>query len=265
MLFDSFGITGCYVKQLYIAHDAKKVTKKAHHHNGFEIHIIENGHQEYDIGGKRYAFNSGEALFIPPFVKHRLLQSTPETVKFSLTFSSEKLLYLRDVFSCPVPPRCFENIRFILQEKHHSRHISGTLIENCVFECAVMLLRLAGLQEARTEERDLAEDYRLSAAKEYIRDNIESPLTVEDIAGYCYMSSKQLTRLFVKHTAITPAQYMTKQRIAHIQQLLANDDLSLTAISDTMGFQNVYYFNTFVKKHLGMPPGTYRKMLQPDK
>lgn len=261
----SFGITECYVKQLYISSDSQKVTRKTHHHNGFEIHIIEKGHQEYDIDGKVYAFGSGEFLFIPPFVKHRILYSTPETAKFSLTFSSDRLTYMANSFSDRVPSRFFENMRFIIAEKHYNKHISERLIENSVFESAVLFLRLAGLKERKGKDAPLTEDHRLAAAKEYIRDNIESPLTVTDIAGYCYVSAKQITRIFMKHEGITPAQYIINQRIAHIQQLLSNNSLSLTAISDTMGFQNVYYFNTFVKKHLGMPPGTYRKMMLPDK
>lgn len=255
-----FGITHCYFKQLHIDCDTSKITRKTHHHNSFEIHIIEKGEQEYEAEETKYTAKSGEYFFIPPFAKHKLIGSAPGTEKFSLTFSSDKLMYLNQCILGTVPLRFFENAQFIINESFNITTISDRLIENSVSESIVMFLRLCGLREMTLEQKNTTEDLRLEAVKEYIDDNIESWITVNDIAAYCYLSPKQVTRIFLKHEGVSPAQYIINRRIAHIQKLLENEALSLKSISDKMNFQNEYYFNSFVKKHLGMPPGTYRKM-----
>ncbi len=260
--FSHFEISDCLFKQLSVGNDSGKITRKSHHHNGFEIHIIEHGYQEYDINGKSFCPKGGEFLFIPPFCKHRHIKSTPETSKFSLTFTSKQLAMLSSPVIGKIPSRFFDNAQFIIDEYNNARSSSPILIENRVFECLVMLLRASGLREEKISEQEKIDNYRLSQAKEYINDNIENNLTVTEIASYCYISPKQLTRTFLLHEGMTPAEYIRSCRIAHIEKLLTNKDLSLKNISERMHFQNEYYFNSFVKKYLGIPPGTYRKMFR---
>ena len=45
-----------------------------------------------------------------------------------------------------------------------------------------------------------------------------------------------------------------------MERLISDMTLTLKEISDRMNFNNEYYFNAFFKKHIGMPPGTYKKM-----
>lgn len=259
--FSEFNIRDCYLKHLYIDSDASKITRKTHHHNGFEIHIIEKGHQSYEINNETYNVRAGEFFLIPPFLKHRVISSASGTEKYSITFTCMELSYISECSSDVIPPRFFENVRFIADEYHNAKTSSERLIENSAFECTLMFLRLSGLQETENLRMAPADDLRLENVKAYISDNIENNITVTDIAAYCYISPKQITRIFIKHEGVTPAQFIAKQRILHIQKLLDENILSLKEISEKMHFQNEYYFNVFVKKHLGMPPGTYRKMM----
>lgn len=258
--FSDFNIRDCYLKHLYIDRDTSKITRKTHHHTGFEIHIIEKGHQTYEIGDEVYETHEGQFFLIPPFLKHRITNSESGTEKYSITFTCSELSYISECVSGDIPPRFFENARFISEEYYNAKSVSERLIESSVFECTMMFLRLSGLQETENLRMAPADDLRLENVKAYISDNIENCITVSDIAAYCYVSPKQITRIFLKHEGLTPAQYIAKQRALRIQALLESDELSLKEISDRMSFQNEYYFNAFAKKHLGMPPGTYRKM-----
>ena len=56
---------------------------------------------------------------------------------------------------------------------------------------------------------------------------------VTDIAEYCHLSEKQLTRLFVQHEEMTPQKYIQRQRIRHIEKLLSDPAYSLRQMSDT--------------------------------
>ena len=128
-------------------------------------------------------------------------------------------------------------------------------------ECIFIYLRLLGLREETAEPKDSASDVRLQLAKQFVSENIELNLTVEDLAQYCHLSSKQLTRIFRQEEQITPLTYIKRQRLFYAKKLLANKTLSLREISEIMHFSSEYYFHSFFKKEEGMPPGTYRKMI----
>ena len=121
-------------------------------------------------------------------------------------------------------------------------------------------MRLCGLRERHAAADKSVDDLRLEAAKQYIENNVESWVSVADIASYCYISTRQVARIFMKSENMTPFEYISERRIAHIKKLLEDDTLTLKQISDKMNFNDESYFNAFVKKHLGQPPGMYRKM-----
>ena len=57
--------------------------------------------------------------------------------------------------------------------------------------------------------------------------NIETPLTLPDIAGRCHLSLRQIERLFHKYRNMTPSQYNLSMRLSHANQLLLNTNRSV--------------------------------------
>jgi len=105
-------------------------------------------------------------------------------------------------------------------------------------------------------------DVRLSDAKQYIKDNLNFNITCNQVAQHCYISVKQLSRIFMKYEGVTLMKYITMAKTEAAEQLLSDSDFSLKEISEKLGFCNEYYFNTFFKKNAGLSPGDYRKALK---
>ena len=158
-----------------------------------------------------------------------------------------------------VTGRISDDLNFAVNEASFKKEISNTLIENIILEILVSLFRLSGIKE-KENRVGLDENVTISLAKQYIEDNIETALCVDDVAAYCYLSTKQLTRLFNRFEETSPGEYIIKRRVKRIEKLLSESSLSLKQISTMMNFDNEYYFNAFFKRHSGMPPGEYRKM-----
>ena len=267
ILLNSLGVKNCYFKHLIADEDAGVITKKTHHHTGFEVHIILVGCQEYESGASLFHAENGTFLLIPPLLEHRIVSTAPRTEKYSLTFeytpvltASLPLLTAGQCISGTLSCRMTETIRHITEEYALKKQNSALLISNAVFEILVLFFRSLGLKEetARTDASD--EDFRITLAKQYIQDNVKAALSVSDVANYCHISTKQLTRIFLKEENTTPLKYIQNQRVTHIEMLLAQNTLTLKEISEQMNFTNEYYFNTFFSKHAGMTPGAYRKM-----
>lgn len=253
-----YDVHECYCKKLQLPQDRHNVTKKTHFHAGLEVHIMIEGTQEYQIASNRYILEKGHFLLIYPNIAHRILSSSPQAQKYSLIFRKQTTPS-GPCFLDAVPSRISENLAFIATEKALKREISGILIENCVLEILVSIFRLTGIPEnSLPPQQD--NNAIVSLAKQYIADNIELAPTVGSVADYCHLSAKQLTRIFNSYEGISPGEYISCHRVRRAEQLLLDHTLTLKQISEQMGFGSEHYFNSFVRSHLGMPPGEYRKM-----
>ena len=255
------GIENCFFKKLIIAQDEKRITNKRHHHTCIEIHIIAKGYQVYEIDGKPYKISENEFIIIYPNVTHKIVESCEYTQKYALTFC-KKIEVNSNFFVGEINPRINDNINYLLTDAAFKKEYSALLIENNILEIIVRLLRIAGVKEENvTSSLDVKENVVLSLAKQYISDNIERAITLPEVAAYCHLSTKQLTRIFNEYEGTPPGEYINKKRIKIAQRYLNNDSYSLKQISELLNFTNEYYFNSFFKKHTGLPPGKYRKMI----
>lgn len=249
-------VKDCLLKKLSQEKDRKITSRKMHHHTHYEVHILIKGSQEYEVEGCCYKVEAGQFLLIAPECAHRICASSRDALKYAVTFRMEPA----DVatFCGALQERIRADLGFVEEEARQKKELSPILTENCMLEIVVMLLRQAGRKE-REQKIPGDEKVHLTMARQYIRDNIESAPTVEEVAKYCYLSSKQLTRLFLEEEDVTPGEYIRKTRGLYAEKLLCDASLSLREISERMNFASEYYFNSFFKKHAGMPPGEYRK------
>lgn len=254
-----FNISNCYLKKLSIENDDKNISKKRHRHNGFEIHFVVSGFETYSVGDKQLHINAGEFLLIPPFVPHHVLQISEHMQKFAVSFNFKYETDL-DHYSGKITNHMHDCISYVNDELFKNQEISLTLIENRITELIIEFLRLIGYSY-KTAIRQGDENVIISFAKQYIEDNISYSPNVSDVADYCNISARQLTRIFKHFEGLSPGEYITLLRIEKTLKLLADDTLSIKEISDKMHFNSEYYFNSFIKKHLGMPPGEYRRVI----
>lgn len=267
--FERFGIRNCYFKWIEQRIPDRSATKKRHSHNGYEIHMMMEGSHVYECDNRLFTLHEGEFLMFPAGVTHRLVSSMHPIKKFVITFSLDTPALNGWAYGCSrecvfgkTNEDIISAIGFIKREWEEASLCSEALIENRVFEIAVGLIRACGGSDITKRcSGDVPIDGRVELAKQFIRDNIEEPLQVSEVASYCYLSEKQLTRIFGDFEKMTVAAYIRIERVRHIERLLADSKLSITEICERMRFPTESGFNAFFKKYNGMPPGEYRKMI----
>lgn len=102
-------------------------------------------------------------------------------------------------------------------------------------------------------------DSYVRKALEYITANYSYPITVEEIAGYVGISRSHLFRAFRNILSVSPKEYLSDFRIRQACILLKNSDLSIMAISRSVGFENNLYFSKAFRKIKGMTPSEYAR------
>ena len=76
-----------------------------------------------------------------------------------------------------------------------------------------------------------------------------------------HLSKAALLRAFVREKGITPYRYLETVRIAAAKVLLQRGMRPAEAALRT-GFADQSHFSRQFRRHMGLPPGVYRKMFQ---
>lgn len=100
----------------------------------------------------------------------------------------------------------------------------------------------------------------LNQAKLHIQDNLSDALKLSDIAQHLHISSRHLSRLFVKELGVSYSEYVKNERIQKAAMLLKTTNVSIKEISEQTGFKNVHYFTRVFTTTVGNPPGNFRAL-----
>ncbi|MFG0247336.1 MAG: helix-turn-helix domain-containing protein [Phycisphaeraceae bacterium JB051] len=118
-------------------------------------------------------------------------------------------------------------------------------------------------QLAKSAGKD-EEDHWLDRARQLLGQNLDQRIATENIADHLGMTYASFRKKFTQATGTSPGQYRIRLRLQQAQEQLAGSHLSIADIAQNLGYPDVYSFNTQFARHMGLPPGQYRKQWQWD-
>ncbi|MDA7087310.1 GlxA family transcriptional regulator [Pseudomonas sp. SA3-5] len=98
----------------------------------------------------------------------------------------------------------------------------------------------------------------LKLALELMHNNIDEPLTVDEIAACVNISRRQIERLFCRYVQATPSRYYLELRLTRARQLLQQTNKSLTDIAVASGFVSISHFRRCFREFFEISPGRFR-------
>jgi AraC family transcriptional regulator len=101
----------------------------------------------------------------------------------------------------------------------------------------------------------------LRRAREFMRENLDRPMSLQEIADAAGMSAFHFARGFKRATGLPPHQYLTQQRLLHARALLHNANLSIGEVAQAVGFTHSHFTALFTR-HVGMTPTKFREVLR---
>ena len=191
--------------------------------------------------------NSNLTTPVPPA---RFDQYRPEElvghVEFSDTPEFNRVVYLKGMTA--LEQKCADAEREYSRKLNFSGGIVSGILSEILFECARAL---------RSVETQFAD--KVEPILDYIHKNFNKPLTNKDIGDVFSFHPNYINELVRKSTGQPLHKYLLNVRIARAIDLLEETNDSVSAIADTVGFQNLYYFSRYFKKVTGFTPTEYRR------
>jgi len=99
----------------------------------------------------------------------------------------------------------------------------------------------------------------VARAQEYILENINRELSVNDIADALLVSREHLTRVFQAQTGMTPKAYILSRKMNLACDLLMSSQLSCKEIAERVGFSDPTSFSRAFRRLTEMAPGELRE------
>ncbi|CBZ03083.1 AraC family transcriptional regulator [Clostridium botulinum] len=255
------------------------------YHYAFEILIVLDGKQLTKANQHEYTINKNEIILIPPGYRHT-----------NTCISKEGMTYFCAHFDIDEPQIhhdliCYCNFIFTEENEIHP-HLKNILIkwinllnadtssiltklqtEIILIELITELLKYCEIKRVLDVESNDSRLYYARCISEKIRQNFREfslnpsedkleTLTIKYIANQLNISTGYLLVNFKSVYNISPKNYLSQLKFNEAKILLGQPTITLSEISERIGYRNVSHFSRQFKLWSGISPYEFRNILQ---
>jgi AraC-like DNA-binding protein len=236
-----------------------------HTHNHVELFYIVGGNGQFLIEDQLYPVNANHLVIINPNVTHTevSLNAQPleyivlgiEGIELATGKNSNGQFCILDHFESLEISGCLRNI---LREME----LKSTGYEDvCQAFMEILIIRLMRNTELSVPEVPpvIAGNRQCAAVRRYIDLHFKEALTLDQLAEEAHMNKYYLSHTFKREYGISPINYMLSRRLEESKYLLAETDLSMSQISQLLGFSSLSYFSQVFRRTQSVTPMEYRQ------
>lgn len=154
-----------------------------------------------------------------------------------------------------------EMVRLLEQvKKYRGKGIAARLFYEAKAAEAVSLVVDRGrTHPVFSKELSLSDQQQIMNVTAYINDHYAFDLPQERLARIACMGTTKLKSTFRQYHGCTITDYIQQRRISHAEHLLAETDLSIGQVANTVGYRSASRFAELFRKNTGLSPAEYRK------
>jgi AraC-type DNA-binding domain-containing proteins len=245
-----------------------------HWHDTYEIdYVIQSSNQNFYLDGKTFDQSTNEIVCVNPYQIHGLnLPNDENRVAITLMIP---LLFLDNLN--------INKLDLQIQNRIIDSKNEHYLLLKSLFRELYSILTVPEDVLSRTEEIGLVSAilgilFRYFSKKtafvlnnysskriRYIRDVLEwlnsnymNDVSIAEMAQRISLSESYFSHVFKQTVGQSPLNYLSSLRAVHAQQIIQNEDRTMTEIASMVGFSNVKSMNETFKKDLGITPYQYK-------
>jgi AraC-like DNA-binding protein len=208
--------------------------------------------------GREFLVEPGQVFFVPKgteYVARFYTEKLPATtygVNFRIFDTAGSGVEIEPV------PISFNSIA-LLSNMADMEKLSYTLCREPM-QYNFLLYNIFAVLASQMPRRGASSGFELiNAGVEYLNRNFHEDISVSRLADMCRISEVYFRRLFKMQTGMSPNEYRTRLRIERAEEYLRYSNMSVSAISERLGFSDTAYFIKRFRELRGITPLAYRK------
>ena len=238
---------------------SSRATLPAHAHELSHFCFVLAGSYQEHIAGRLFERGPTALVFYPPDVSHGE-EHFARGRHFLVEVDFKSLEKVRDYGARLSEPALVGNNSSLwlaarmYQEFTARDGFSALALESITTE----LLIAASRQDTRTAERK--PPLWLARVKEFLRQNLLEPPTLDQLAGAGGVHPTHLARVFRQFERCTVGDYIREARIAYARERMLGSNDPLVEIALAAGFADQAHFTRSFKRITGMTPTEFRRV-----
>lgn len=230
--------------------------------------MVKKGTGYLDYDGNTYSLKAGDCVFIDckkPYAHHTSEDDlwTLKWIHFygaSMPGIYEK--YLERGGQPSFQPPYTNSYLQLLEELYEIADSSAFIKDMKIYEKITSLLVLIMEESWHPESSPQKSSHKrnLLDIKNYLDQNYNKKITLDDLAERFFINKFYLTRIFKEQFGSSITNYLLQVRITHAKQLLRFSNMSIAEIAAECGMNDSNYFSRTFRKVEGMSPGEFRKL-----
>lgn len=254
-----------------------------HTHEFAEIIYVTSGECIQTIDGFAYHLKRGDMLFINRGSTHEFIPVNPFSY-YNICFSPEIIIKrvidrhnaiellslsslesLQSTDALPLSRFSFRGeerqwLEALLQDMH-MEYMSDQSERNAILESYMTILIAKILRKIHCSisetQKELSGVWR--AISEFIDENLNQKISLEDLAQQCFYNPSYFSRTFKQKFGLSPIEYIARERSKMAASLLTTTTLSMDAIAEKCGYGDKSSLYRAFEKNYGCSPSDYRK------
>jgi len=238
-------------------------------HHRFELVSVLDTAAPARIDRTTYDLHPGECALIFPNQFHHFMDVSKSHLDWLfITFELKNHDAIRALHNSPrvLDAKSLELLHGIVEEFVQPKNSARDTLE-ISYHLSRVLLHLLDCPPLPTDRRDIhsSDDVRdviLESINKYVRANLSRAVTIADIAEELGYSVSHLRAVFRDRLGVSLGKYMRESRLSEAAQLLQSSTHNVSEIGERCGFESLYAFSRAFRKAYGIPPRTYRQLVQ---
>lgn len=255
-----------------------------HYHPQYELLYISKSYGIRFVGDSVSQFSPGDLTLVGPYLPHlwrndKSYYEGDETqkvktivTKFSIDFIGE------GTFSNPD----FSEINKMLEQSKYgvsfgqdtSHGLHDELIDMVNLSPAEKSMKLLNILHRLSVSEDketlsstdmrqytTENSHRIDLVVKYISDNYVNYIGLNDVSEIACMTTNSFCRFFKKMTNKSFTQFLNEVRIRNASRLLIQEDMSVSEVCFSVGYNSITNFNKQFKLMMGCTPKNYRESI----
>ena len=236
------------------------------------LEYIVEGRGYLNVDGKDYAATTGDVYILRKKTTHTYWSDAKYPwikIFFNIRGSlAEKIL---DEYQLGVPGKVVleadgleQDFRDMLERLMDDTIGQAERFDKAAVDFLSIIIKLSNMQKMNGVYKDdlMSVENEMNTLVEYITMNPKRIVSNQELADAIFHSKDYVIKKFFANFGVTPYEYQIQQKIFSAKNMLANTNLRVKEIADSLGYDDQHYFSYMFKKRCGMSPTQYRKKIR---
>ena len=134
-------------------------------------------------------------------------------------------------------------------------------LKSALAHLLVLINRHGGTPVKETQDYMSSAHRNIMEITGYVNNHFADDINLTTISDKFFISTCYFSRTFKKIMGLSFTDYLNSVRVKEAQYLLRNKNMSITEISEKVGFKSATHFGRIFKKLTGISPLAYKKRL----